>query len=533
MASESLYNYTIGFDTSGVKELEEEIKRNEKELDRYEQKIKDLEGVMDTLAKAGGVGSDSYRETAKELEIARKEADKYKNSIEKLKNTSQHSFSEMQKSFMSLIRTVGLFAVVRGTIQRSLDFYEQAEQLDFLAQKTGIAAERLQELSAVSARYGGTTEGTVNSIENIRTNKEEYQKAGIRIEQDPSKTLENVARKMEKLKTDAEKWQLAETLGIDEATTRALIEGVDKYNESLQKSAKYKLYTKEDILRMREYRQIQQDIRDGTNNIFGAIYRLLLPAITAVSKVIRQISNWLAEHEGAVKIVATLAAIAAAVGAVIIAIKTVGVILGVLNPEIVAIIAVITFLIAAINDLIVFIQGGDSIIGEILEKLGYDTEAIRKDVINTINQIRQWIIWLIEWLKRLGDEGQRIAQQLKSIWDAVPEPLKKIIGGGFKAMAFFNPITMPAAAAITAGQHTLAKYKKNDFNAVPAGAQSNYYNSQSQNATNTQNSKNIANTNNRSVNVSQITINTQASDARAVAKGVKDTLDSLDNGQVG
>ena len=68
---------------------------------------------------------------------------------------------------------------------------------------------------------------------------------------------------------------------------------------------------------------------------------------------------------------------------------------------------------------------------------------------------------------------------------------------------------------------------------MPAGAQSNYYNSQSQNATNTQNSKNIANTNNRSVNVSQITINTQASDARAVAKGVKDTLDSLDNGQVG
>lgn len=531
MASESLYNYTIGFDTSGVKELEQEIKRNEKELDRYEQKIKDLEGVMDTLARAGGVGSDSYRETAKELETARKEADKYKKSIEQLKNTSQHSFAQMQQSFTSLMRTIGLFAVVRGTIQKSLDFYEQAEQLDFLAQKTGIAAERLQELSFVSARYGGTVEGTVSSVENIRTNKEEYQKAGIRIEQDPSKTLENVAKKMQTLKSDAQKWQLADSLGLDEATTRALIEGVDKYNESLQKGAKYKLYTKEDIQRMREYRQIQQDIRDGVNNIFGSIYRLLLPAITAVSKVIRTITDWLREHEGAVKIIATLAAIAAAIGGVILAVKAAGMVLGVLNPEIVAIIAVITLLIAIINDLIVFIQGGDSIIGEILEKLGYDTEAIRKDVVGAINAIKEGINGLIEWFQKLGQKGAELAQQLKAIWDGVPEPLKKMIGGALKATAFFNPITAGPAAAITAGQHTLAKYKKNPTNAVPAGAQSTYFNSQSQNATNTHNSKNVAN--NKNVSVGQITINTQASDARAVAREVGSTLDSLDNGQIG
>lgn len=531
MASESLYNYTIGIDTSGVKELQKEIEYNEKQLDLYNEKLKEAEDRLNSFTKANGVNTKTWKEQKKEVDLLRQEVEHYRTSIDKLKNTSTYSFGQMQKSFMSLLKTIGLFAVVRGTIQRSLDFYEQAEQLDFLAQKTGIAAERLQELSFVSARYGGTVEGTVSSVENIRTNKEEYQKAGIRIEQDPSKTLENVAKKMQTLKSDAQKWQLADSLGLDEATTRALIEGVDKYNESLQKGAKYKLYTKEDIQRMREYRQIQQDIRDGVNNIFGSIYRLLLPAITAVSKVIRTITDWLREHEGAVKIVATLAAIAAAIGGVILAVKAAGMVLGVLNPQIAAIIAVITLLIAIINDLIVFIQGGDSIIGEILDKLGYDTEAIRKDVVGAINAIKEGVSGLIEWFQRLGQKGAELAQQLKAIWDGIPEPLKKMIGGGVKAMALINPMTAGPAAAITAGQTVLAKYKKNPANAVPAGAQSTYFNSQSQNATNTHNSKNVAN--NKNVSVGQITINTQASDARAVAREVGSTLDSLDNGQIG
>lgn len=530
MASESLYNYTIGFDTSGVKELEQEIKRNEKELDRYEQKIKDLEGVMDTLTRAGGVGSDSYRETAKELETARKEADKYKKSIEQLKNTSQHSFAQMQQSFTSLMRTIGLFAVVRGTIQKSLDFYEQAEQLDFLAQKTGIAAERLQELSFVSARYGGTVEGTVSSVENIRTNKEEYQKAGIRIEQDPSKTLENVAKKMQTLKSDAQKWQLADSLSLDEATTRALIEGVDKYNESLQKGAKYKLYTKEDIQRMREYRQIQQDIRMNMASLSTIIYKVLLPSIRAIGQILEKFTSWLNNHQGAVKIALTTAGILALAGAFSYLAGEMATVLKwgrFLTRAFFSWILPLMVIIALIQSLIVFLEGGDSFLGRLWEKWGYDLDMIRNG----------FEIW---------------AEKLKMIWNNLlayfdknrlhiddPFDPKKVNDYHGKPLTADESKKLVDKVSQRSGTRDVLKYGKNYMgqifahpaNSVPTGAVSNYYGTQSQNSVIKKNTKNFAS--NRTLNVGSININTQASDPKAVAKEIGSTLDSLDNGQIG
>lgn len=530
-ASEPLYTYTIGFDTSGVKELQEEIEYNEKQLDNYKKQIKELEGVLKTLTKANGVGSDSYKKVSKELEVARSEAEKYQNTITKLKGTSTYAFGEMQKSFMKLIKTIGLFAVVRGTIQKSLNFYEEAEQLDFLAEKTGIAAEKLQELGNASKRYGGTTESTAMSIENIRTNKEEYAKAGIKIEQDPTKTLENVAKKMSKLKSDTEKWRLAESLGIDEATTRTLIDGVEKYNEALKKSAKYKLYTKEDIARMRDYRQIQQDIRDGTNNIFGAIYRLLLPAITAVSKVIRSITDWLAEHEGAVKIVATLAIIAVAIGSVITVVKALNAAFLFLaaNPvvlTIMAIVAAITALYLIIDDFVGFLQGKSSVTGRILKALGADVDVVRKNFINLFNAIKGLSDGSIKSLDDLMAKVGDIGKSIMALWKSLPEPLKKIIG-------MSNPLTA-GYTAITTGKQIIENYNNNPTNAVPAGSQSTYYNSQSQNETNTKNSKNIANNNNKNIHVGQIHVKIpEGMTEEQVRRIFSGTLDSLDNGQIG
>lgn len=74
---------------------------------------------------------------------------------------------------------------------------------------------------------------------------------------------------MQTLKSEAQKLDLANSLGLDEATTRLLIQGVDRYREELKRTNKYKLYTKDDIERMRDYRQIQQDIRMGMESING------------------------------------------------------------------------------------------------------------------------------------------------------------------------------------------------------------------------------------------------------------------------
>lgn len=516
--------FTIAFNSEGLRQFEQNLKNNEKELDKYQKKVDELQGALDDLAKKNLKDSDTYKSIEAELETARGEVDRFQKSVDTMKGRSEYQLLSLKKNFGNLMKTVGLLAGVGIAVRKSLQFYEQAEQLDFLAQKTGIAVEKLQELGNAASKYGGTTEGTATSVENIRTNKEEYKKAGITIGEDPTQTLENVARKMETLKSDTAKWDLANSLGIDEGTTRLLIQGVERYREELKRTSKYKLYTKEDIERMRDFRQVQQDIRMGLQSIFGAISRLLLPTLTVLSKVIHSVTDWLAEHEGAVKIVAIMIGLAAAIGMVI----TVGQALValfdliMLNPIvgfIMLIAAAIALLIAIIQDFVVFLQGGDSIIGDILKRIGFNVEEVRQNCLNFFNSLKEWVTGAIDWIKSLGGKFVELANKIKALWNAIPEPIKKgfLIGG------------IPGAIGVAAGQKVLEKANNNKMNSVPAGASATYNQTQAINENNNKNVKNTNNSNKKVVLINNVNIQTQASDPKGVAREVSNVAE-YDNG---
>lgn len=561
--------FTIIMNSDGMKEFQEELKRNEKECETYSKQVETLteelnkceeeekelktrleearnatvkdEKAIANLEKALDKAKVATKQAAANLETAKTKADGFQKSVETLKGKPQYTLMQLGKNVMNLVKQLGLLAAVGMTVRKSLEFYEQGEQLGNLADKAGVAVEALQTLSKAS---GGDAESTASSITNIKENKESYQKAGIQIvEGDSSATFENVAKKMEGLKSEAEKLDLAASLGIDDNTAKMLAKGVDSYRESLKKAEKYKLYTKEDIERMRDYRQIQQDIKAGLQATSGAVYRMLLPVITAVAKVIRKITDWLAEHEGLVKIIGATLAVAAAIGVVI------GVVMGLqkalalvmANPivlQIMAVVAAIMVVIAIINDFIVFLQGGDSIIGELLNKWGYDTDAIRADILNAIEQLKAGFTSFMENVKAVGSAFIGVFQSMwaavMNFWNGLPEPIKKLLKGvGLAALTIANPVAglgvMTGGIAVGVGKKVMNKYKKNPQNAVPAGSQAAYYNSQSQNATNTKNSKTVNNKNTR-VNAN-ITVNVPSGDPHKVGAATKNAVQSLDNGR--
>lgn len=524
--------FAIGFQSDNLKDFETELKKTEKELDKTEKDVKFLENSLKDLEKQGQQDSDTYKSIGKDLVNTRKKANELKKQLDTLNGSNSSKLLQLRQSTLKLVKTLGILATVGITLKKSLQFYEQAEQLDFLAEKAGITAEKLQALANAAKRFGGTTEGTASTVESLRSEetKKSFTEKGVKISYeadlktvDVDKTLENVARKMETLKTDTEKIDLANSLGIDEGTTRLLIQGVERYREELQRADKYKLYTKEDIQRMRDYRQIQTDIRMGLDNIFGSIYRMLLPAITTVAKVVRGVTDFLAEHQGLVKISATLIGLAAALGLVVGAVYLLKNALSLLEKNhivliIIGIAAAITFLIALINDFIVFVQGGDSVIGRILEGLGVNTEKLRENIQNFFTNLTEWIKGAIDWFQSLGGKVAEFGKKLKALWDSIPEPLKKLIGG----MA--NPITA-AYTTITTGKEILTAANNNKLNSVPQGATANYNQTQAINNNNNTNARNINNskTNQKNVRIDNVTIQTQATDA----KGIKNELDVL------
>lgn len=518
MSGQLLDVFAIAFNSDNLKDFQQELKRNEKELDTTEKKVKELEDSLNKLEKTKGPDSDEYKAVKNELEKAKKQAEEFSNAIIKMKGDSKFSLMQITQSAGVLIRQLGLIATVGFAVRQSLNFYEKAEELDNLSQKTSIATDKLQQLGKMAERYGGSTEATADSVVNLRA---VYGKNAS-----PDEMLEKVAKKMETLKTDAEKWNLADSLGVDEATTKLLIEGVGKYREELQKADKYRMFTPEDIQRMRDYRHIQQDIKYGIENIQAVIARFLLPILTAVGKVIRSITNWITEHEGAIKIIGVFVGIAAAVGAVILAVNLLNMAFKFLaaNPvvlAIMAIIAVITLLIAIIQDFVVFLQGGESIIGDILKKMGFNVDEVRQNCLNFFQSLKEWIMGAIDWLKSLGGKFVDLAQKIKSMWDSLPEPIKKLIG-------MTNPIS-GVYTVVTTAKEAMNKANSNPANAVPNGAISNYNQSQSINENNNNNARNINNSNKKSVNINKVEIVTKSTDAKGIAREMK-ALGNLDNG---
>ena len=522
--------FSIGFSSDSLKAFNDKLKQTKKNLDETEKEINALEQEEEKLNKANLKETAAYKEISKRLDEAQKKAKQFSDEIKIMEGRSEFQLQKLRQNFMKTVKTLGAIAIVSATVKKSLDMYEQAEQLGNLAQKADIAVESLQKLGLAAARYGGDTETSANTVQTLKSKetKEKALKYGINLSGDSEQALENIARKMETLKTDAQKLELANTLGLDEGTTRMLMQGVANYREELKRTEKYKMYTKEDIERMRDYRQIQTDIRMGVDSIYRSLSSMLLPAITGVAKVVRGVTDWLAEHEGAVKIVGTFVAIVAGIGLLIGGIMALNAALQLLwaNPVgliILAVAAYIAFITTVINDFVVFLQGGESVIGSILEKLGYDSDAIRKDVIAGIEKIKSFFTSLVE---KIRNGASTIKKILTDLWNGIPEPVKKMFGLIGKGLMMASPVTGSIALAGKA----LEKYKKNPVNSVPAGSIQNYETAVANNNSRQSNTQTMIDSKQSKVtNIGTLNVHTQATNGAEVANDIEE-ISQFDNG---
>lgn len=183
-------------------------------------------------------------------------------------------------------------------------------------------------------------------------------------------------------------------------------------------------------------------------------------------------------------------AISAGAGLVIAAIKGISLALAFLmaNPIVLWILgisAAIVAIIAVIQDFITWLNGGESA----LEGL-WETGAR-----------------VFEWLKQ---KVTGFISAIRGMWDALPDPIKKIIG-------MSNPLT-GTMTMVNIAKEQIGKANNNPINTVPAGAVQNY----------NSNVANRSNTNTKTTNIGSITVNTQATNGAEVAKNIQQISDADD-----
>lgn len=105
--------------------------------------------------------------------------------------------------------------------------------------------------------------------------------------------------------------------------------------------------------------------------------------------------------------------------------------LNVANLKIMAIIAVIVAIALIVDDFINFMQGNDSVIGDVLGKMGYDVDEVRDRIITAWNKVKGFLtqVWLaISQIARTVsgklkefwvNNGEEIMERLSAIWDGL------------------------------------------------------------------------------------------------------------------
>lgn len=485
-----LSEFVLNFATEGLGEIAKDIKDTEQEIERLETKEKSLN---ETIEK-GGEETEKYRA---ELEKLTEELKNQKDKLDKLNKSWESNILNLKKHGGELLKIVGHLTALGFAVANAIGFAESVNEIANAAEDAKVALDDLQ--------------------------KEELGRV---------------------------------------------------------------VYSRKDVNNAKDYEMVLRDIRNNQRAISANLGSMLLPALTGVMKIVRSITDFFAEHYPIVRmgIVAIGTALAVAFGFVLVKnftmIKTA--ILGVskalwslvANPVgvwIAVITALVVGLILVLDDLYAWFTGGESALAGWWDKVFGGVEGA-KELVNDFRKAWEKILPVIKWI---GDailwvvKGALklfisaliliptilvtiIAKVLELIaWlGKLPEKIKTILHistketvgkpdgshadgldyvpfDGYRAILHKGERVQTADEAEDWRTGLLSAKKAINFtaqyplNAIPQGSISTAYNTTSEPMT---------------VNIGDITIQTQATDAEGIATDlasyIKQAVISLDDGML-
>lgn len=298
----------------------------------------------------------------------------------------------------ALAPIVGLGAL----INRTMNFASSAEEMSFLAQNTGLAAEKFQALAIAAENYGGSAEGIAGSLQGLNTNLNNmrFGRGGGGVEDaaityginlyganglaTADELLMNVAKRFESLNS-MQQIDLGQRLGLDEGTIRLLQTGVANVQAELERGRKYSLFSAEDVENSRKFQRTLRDVKLGLAQIFGIVARSLLPAFTWLGEKTRVVMDYLLDHGELVK--AFFASLAAVMG--VLALKS-----ALALWPLWAVIAACAAVAVVVEDFMAWLDGEDSFFG----KLFGDAEPFKQAVKACLDWIKDKVGWLWDWI---------------------------------------------------------------------------------------------------------------------------------------
>jgi len=274
MSSGALQSFFIQLELDGGKAVIKEIKEVEKAEEGLKEKTektgKSFDILKDTLARTAG-------------------------------NTGLGGFLKYARASLPALAALAAAGVALKAALNTVNFAKQAEDLLFMANSAGIAANKMQTLALASEAAGGTRQGAAATVANIGQQIEQarmnnfqstglYQAAklyGLQVTDangvlitDAAEILKNVARLFDEIKDPLKQVAIKNLVGIDDGTFRNLQKGYKGYMAALAQAEANRLFSPQDEKDITRLTNSLRQVKIGFQKLGAGLAIELLPTVT-------------------------------------------------------------------------------------------------------------------------------------------------------------------------------------------------------------------------------------------------------------
>lgn len=434
----------------------------------------------------------------------------------------------------------GLTAVLSAgqAISGALGRAEDIAAIERTSNALGVAVEEVDAFGKAMVQLGGDAQGARDSLTDMAESIGEalqdvesgraktFAALGVDLRNvdgsaiDAAEGMLRLAESVEGLSQGEAVFRIKE-LGItDNRTVEALLKGRKELERLLKVQKEANPLTAEQVKRAKELTETMGGWKNATSNAAAQFFDMLIPALTKVIGWLTKIVDWAGEHKDFV--VGFFIAIAGVVAAIYLPamISAAAATLAATWP-ILAIGAAIVAAAAAFaliyDDIMNFIDGNDSMIGQLITQY-----PIIGDVINTLvaafKQLMEWggvafeflksgAASLLEGFQAFGNGIIAVFEFIGAMWKAQFDFIMAgvdMVKNGLTSVAEFFGFGGGGEDSVAAANQQLNAASTNPMNAVSSNAISNTANNSSE----------------TNVQVGQVTVNTQATDAQGISQSV-------------
>lgn len=418
------------------------------------------------------------------------------------------------KALGALTAVLSTTSVISGSIQKAADVAAIGQTADAL----GVAVEELDAFGRSAQAMGGDAQGARDSVTDMA---ESIGEALQDIESGRAKTfgalgislrgvdgqainaVEGILRlsdAVQGLSREEAVFRIKE-LGItDNRTVEMVLKGRKELERMLQVQKEAGVITKEQALQAQKFTESMNKLRGSLDTAGTGFMSILIPALEKGVQWLTKIVDWANENKHF--IVGFFVAVAGIVTAVYLPamISAAAATLAATWPLIAmgaAIAAVAAFFALAYDDIMNFVEGNDSFIGQIFEKY-----PMVKDIVFAIIDAFKFMGQVV------GSVFDMLVLGFQQVIDFVMTGVRQISAGISTVADFFG---FGGGDAATAGQQQMAAASASPLNSTTSSSISN----------------SVASTNRETnVQVGEVVVNTQATDAEGIAKDVNGSLSS-------